>query len=233
MNSHNTVDIDDELVAVGEPRIVQKESETRMKKSALIALAMAIVLFAAGAFLALGAVKAFHLPALFGTESETHNTQVITAVTRTEQVALLSLGIQGILKKTENRTFLGMDVPGSERASLMMYKFNAKLGIEGKDVKVSQTGDNQFLVSVPRFIFIGHDKERFELFAENNGIMSWVTPEIDPVEMINNVLNDNTEAQYVASNKAVLEDQAKSFYSGIISSIDPAITVTFEFRRGQ
>ena len=39
------------------------------------------------------------------------------------------------------------ELPGSERALLLRYEYDAKFGIEGKDVKISTIGDNAYLIS--------------------------------------------------------------------------------------
>lgn len=144
---------------------------------------------------------------------------------------LLSLGIQGIEKKTGSSEFLWMDViPGSERATFIQYSFNAKLGIEGKDVDIERTGKNSYLVTVPEFIFIGHSNEKFELIAENYGVLSFITPEIKQVDMVNHILNLDTQKKYISGNKDILKDQVRAFYKGIINSIDPDISVSFRFR---
>ena len=176
------------------------------------------------------AAQALSGRSLLGSETDSRNTQLMDSVTREQQVVLLSLGIQGISEKTARTTILGIEVPGSERALFLQYSFNAKLGIEGKDVRIRQTGENEYLVSVPGFVFIGHSNEEFKLAAENNGVLSWVTAEIDPVEMINSILDDEAKARYVSSNEEVLRDQAKAFYAGIVRGIDPTIAVRFEFR---
>ncbi|HSK32341.1 MAG TPA: hypothetical protein VK903_02540, partial [Propionicimonas sp.] len=85
------------------------------------------------------------------------------------------------------------------------------------------------LISIPRFIFIGHSNESFQTVVETNGVLSFTTPEIDTAEVITNVLNDEAKSQYIASNNELLRDQAKAFYTGIINAIDPTITVEFEF----
>lgn len=197
------------------------------------------VLFIAAGFVAvfiLGALGALKAPQAllglltFGQVSESRNTQVINSVNRQEEVALLSLGIEGISEKNERSNLFGVDVPGSARVSFMQYGFKAKLGIDGKSVRITQTGDDRFLVSIPEFIFIGHDDERFKLVTENNGALSWITPQIDAVEMVNDILNDDAKDQYIESNEAILKDQATSFYKGIIAGIDPDIVVEFEFR---
>ncbi|MCV5968550.1 hypothetical protein, partial [Lactococcus petauri] len=90
---------------------------------------------------------------------------------------------------------------------------NAKLGIEGKDVTIEHTGEDALLISIPEFIFIGHDDESFRTVVEDNGVISGVTPEIDTVEMINTILDDDAQGQYVDANQEVLEDQARVFYT--------------------
>lgn len=192
-------------------------------------LVTALVLVASGAFIGSTATKAFSASPLSAT-SEERNGQIVRSITREEQVVLLALGIQGIQEKTGKSKFFGVDIPGSDRASFLMYTFDAKLGIEGKDVQVRVGDANTVFVTMPKFIFIGHDNHKFRIVAENNGVLSWVTPENDPVEMINNILTDQAKAEYVKTNEEFLKEQAKAFYSGIITSIDPDVTVEFEFR---
>jgi len=172
-------------------------------------------------------------PKLFalGSESESTDTRVIQAITREEQVVLLSLGIQGISEKTERITFLGVEVPGSERASFVQYSFNAKLGIDGRDVRIVPSGEKKYRISIPEYIFIGHSNEDFKLVAENNGALSFITPENDPVEMINSILSEDAQAEYIENNEEILREQALAFYSGIITGIDPEISITYDFRQ--
>lgn len=193
---------------------------------------LATALVAAVVLLAFGADKIFSGLSIFESNSETSHTQIINAVERKEQVVLLSLGIQGISEKSAGRSaFFGVEIPGSERASFIQYTFNAKLGIEGKDVDIEQTADGDYLVQIPEFKFIGHDNVSFQLVAENNGVLSWVTPEIDSLEMVNNILSADDQEQYIASNEEMLRGQAEAFYSRIITSIAPAAQVSFDFRQ--
>lgn len=76
---------------------------------------------------------------------------------------------------------------------------------------------------------MGHDDQTFELVAEDNGALSWVTPEIDSVEMVNKILDDTAQAEYIASNAETLQEQAASFYRGIVTGIDPELTVEFAY----
>jgi hypothetical protein len=167
----------------------------------------------------------------FGVEKSTRNSQIIESVSRQEQVALVSLGIQGIQEEASKGTlpFLNQVVPWSERATFAQYSFKAKLGVDGEDVRIEETGEDSFLVTIPEFIFIGHDDEDFRLVTENNGALSWLTPEIDQFEMVNTILNDEAKDEYIASNEELLKDQARDFYGSIITSVDPDVKVEFSF----
>lgn len=198
-----------------------------------------IVLLVAGlaalvVLLSTGLVKPFLGASPVTVREESRSTQVIDAVTREQQVVLLSLGIQGIEEKSANSAFFGMEIPGSERTSFMRYEFKAKLGFEGGGVGIKEEVPGEFLVSIPEFVFIGHefvseDGEPFKMVVESGGALSWVTPAIDDAEMINKILSEDARSQYIEMNREQLEDQAEDFYAGIVSAIDPDAEVVFEF----
>ena len=202
-----------------------------MMNNLIRSVAVVLVSLAVGGAVLFGLQNVFPSLSPFQTTSTSNNTQIINAIERKEQVVLLSLGIQGISERTAGSKFFGIDVPGSNRASFLQYNFNAKLGLEGKDVKITRTGANQYRLSLPAFIFIGHDNVSFKLAAENNGVLSWATPQIDPVETINQILNDEAKSQYVTANQQILTEQAQAFYTGIIRSVDPSAEVTFDFSK--
>ncbi|AQP43569.1 hypothetical protein [Tessaracoccus flavus] len=157
------------------------------------------------------------------------DSRTVASLSREEQVVLLSLGIQGIAERNEKSSVFGFDVPGSGRATFLQYEFNAKLGLEGKDVTIEPTGEDSFRITIPEFVFIGHDNPNFRLAAEDNGVLSWITPEADTVDMINNILDSEAQQEYIDSNEDILRDQAEVFYTSIIESVDPDVTLTFDF----
>ena len=166
-------------------------------------------------------------------EEDGRHTQILQAVNREEQVVLTSLAIQGIVEETASTTLWGHEIFGTERAVFLQYTLSAKLGVEGADVVIEQTGENEFLVTIPEFIFIGHDDVEFRMLTENGGALSWVTPDVDTVEMVNDVLRPDALDQYVDEYRDILQDQARVFYSGIISGIDPTAVVAFDFAGGR
>lgn len=186
----------------------------------------------AGALLTFGVVRLLpDLPILQSTQTTSHS-QIVNAVERKEQVVLLSLGVQGISERSSERSALfGVEIPGSERAAFIQYSFNAKLGIEGRDVDIEQIDEGKYRVSIPDFKFIGHDNVSFKLVAENNGVLSWVTPEIDQLDIVNSILSPDDQEQYIGANEEILRDQAEAFYSGIITSVAPNVQVQFDFHR--
>ena len=180
---------------------------SRLIRSALRLLSLLLAfLLAIGAF---AAVRDLGWLSPFGIESETHDSQVIQAIERTQEVSLLSLGIQGITEEDKCAEAFGKCVPGSTEKVFLQYNFDAKLGIDGAEVRVTKTGKNAYLVSVPEFSFIGYDEPTFKVATEDGGVLSWITPDIDKVEMVNKILNDDAQTEYVASNEEILEDQTK------------------------
>ena len=73
-------------------------------------------------------------------------------------------------------------------------------------VTVEQTGENEFLVSIPEFIFIGYDEPTFKTAVEDGGILGWVTPDVDKAELITEILNEEAQQKYVDEHD--LWDQA-------------------------
>ena len=165
----------------------------------------------------------------FGTKSETHDSQVIRAVERTQEVSLLRLAVQGITEEDKNREVFGQSIPGTGEKVFLQYQFDAKLGINGARVTVKKTGKNTYRVSIPEFTFIGYDNPNFKTAAEDGGALSWFTPDIDKVEMIDQILDSDARQKYIESNTDALEEQTKAFYGGLISGIAPHAEVSYDF----
>ncbi len=111
----------------------------------------------------------------------------------------------------------------------MRYSFDAKLGIEASEVTIDEQPDGSFLVSIPAFIVIGLNNQNIEVAAESTDVLSWTTPEIDKVAMVNDVFGDELQAEYLAKNEELLRDQARVFYTNIAAAIDPDVNLKFEF----
>lgn len=166
---------------------------------------------------------------LFGSVKESRSELVVNSLTLEEEVVFLSLGIQGITEESTHSTLFGQRVPGSGRTTFLQYNYNAKLGIDGRDVTIEETGENSYLVTIPPFEFLGYDDAKFETIVEDNGLLSFTTPEIDTATAITEILDSDTKMEHVATNEEILKHQAEAFYTGIIAGIDPEIEVEFEF----
>jgi hypothetical protein len=196
----------------------------KMLRTAVL-LAVVLVVGAAG----VGVAAKMGLLSPFGISSESKDSQVITAIKRTQEVSLLSLGVQGIKSEKRSSDVWGIGIPGSGETVFLQYEFDAKLGIDGALVKLNKTAESAYAVTVPDFTFIGYSDPTFEVAVEDNGIMSWTTPDIDQVEMVNEILNDESRQNYLDEQRSTLEDQAKVFYDGLITSIDPEAKTTYVF----
>lgn len=183
------------------------------------------VLLASGFF----ALCPWAVPEFLKGKPESTDTQVVRALQRTEEVSLLRLGITGIKSQETSGHFFSMEIPGTDRAKFIQYTFDAKLGFEGKDAHILHQEGKIFTIEIPEFKFIGYDNPEYRVIVETNGAMSFGTPQIDTAEMINEILNDKTKQSYLEENIDLLKEQAKSFYTSIILSIDPEVKLNFVF----
>ena len=164
------------------------------------------------------------------TVAESSNTQVITAVEREEQIILLSAATQGLSEETRSSTLFGRNVPGSGRTEFVQYSYSAKIGIEGGDVSIEETGENDFLITVPEFIVIGNSDAEFKTVLDNAGVLGAMTEKIDTADTISGILNEETMAkEVIALNRDLLEDQVRLFYTGIINGVDDRAEIEFAF----
>lgn len=162
--------------------------------------------------------------------TEERDVQVVRSVIGEEQVILLTAGLSDIKEERDNQDFFGLfDIPFSERAVFLRYDFDAKFGIEGKDVEIEPLGDKAYRITIPSFQFLGYDEPEFSVATEANGILSWATPEIDTLQATEELLTDAAVAEHIDGFRPLLEEQAATFYSRIVSGIEPDATLTFAF----
>ncbi|MET3719189.1 DUF4230 domain-containing protein [Arthrobacter sp. UYEF21] len=193
--------------------------------------ALLLVLLGGGAAAAFasGGVNALALKSLFTSSSSERDSQVVQAVTRVQEVALLSLHIEGIDRYESNREIFGVAIPASEKTTLLQYKFDAKLGVDGAKVKVERTGPESLRVTIPESKFIGFDNPVFEDALESGNPLSWLAEPAVQTRMVNNILSNENKQKYISQNEEALKEQAKAYYSGIIASVAPEVTLDFYF----
>ncbi|MET4145462.1 DUF4230 domain-containing protein [Arthrobacter sp. UYCo732] len=193
--------------------------------------ALLLVLLGGGAAAAFasGGLNALALKSLFTSSSSERDSQVVQAVTRVQEVALLSLHIEGIDRYESNREIFGVAIPASEKTTLLQYKFDAKLGVDGAKVKVERTGPESLRVTIPESKFIGFDNPVFEDALESGNPLSWLAEPAVQTRMVNNILSNENKQKYISQNEEALKEQAKAYYSGIIASVAPEVTLDFDF----
>lgn len=163
--------------------------------------------------------------------TEARDVQVVRSIVREEQVILLTMGLtENLDERGDGLSVFGwFDLPGTERQKLIRYDFDAKFGIEGKDVKITSLGERNYRVSIPEFKFLGYDNPEFTVASESNGLLSWTTPEIDNLDVVERELSNKAVASHIEGVRPVLEEQARKFYTDILTALDQNITVDFEF----
>lgn len=193
----------------------------------LLVIVLAVV--STGAAFALGGLNALALGSLFSSSTSERDSQVIQSVTRQQEVSLLSLHIEGIDRVESNGKVFGVDIPASEKTTLIQYRFDAKLGIDGSQVDIEAVGPGAYRVLIPEFVGIGFDDPVFEDPIESSNPLSWLAPPAVQTQVVNRILSDENKQEYIDQNVEALRDQAKAFYSGLIASVDPEASVVFEF----
>ncbi|WP_420174392.1 hypothetical protein [Luteococcus sp. OSA5] len=166
-------------------------------------------------------------PSIFGQSESPSTTEVVEAVRTEEQVVLVSLGVQGIASDQVQRSIRGIEIPGTERVQFVQYSYRAKLGLDGSRVGITQKGEKSYEITLPEFIFIGHDEAKFSTAVEKNGVLSWSTPKIDTAKIVEDVLDGQAKQEQVEANRELLEQQAETFYSGIVKAVEPEAQITF------
>lgn len=214
------------------PSSASSPAPIRVKKTPLWAKIMLVVVI-----LALIGGAAF-AGILFGKvlgASESRDTQIIRSISGEEQVILLTAGMTDV--EEERRDGLKFAIgdmslftlPGSERSVLVRYEYDAKFGVEGKDVKIEKTGDSSYLITIPKFVYLGYANPDLSVADEKNGALSWTTPAIDTDDVFEELLTEEAVDTHIDGFRSVLENQAQTFYTRIAEAIDPTITLEFEF----
>lgn len=190
---------------------------------AKILLAFFVVLLVAAA-----AAGGMFVGKFFGA-TEQREVQVIRSITLEQKVVLVRSAITGLKPKRDVQDIFGFAIPWSDRSLLLGYDFATMVGIDGRDVSIERTGDNSFRVAIPDFIVIGTAEPAFSVVNEQNGVLSFVTPEIDKLKLSQEILTDKVVADHIAGLRPLLEEQARQFYTNIVTAIDPDITLEFTF----
>jgi len=186
------------------------------------------------AVIAAAAVGGVAVGKYFGAQ-ESRDTQVVRSIKGEEQVILLTAGMTDVKEEKADGLKLAIGdlklftLPGTERSLLVRYEYDAKFGIEGKDVEIQSTGNDSYLVTIPKFVYLGYATPDLSVAGEKNGALSWMTPEIDKSAVFGQILTDQAVSEHIDGFRPVLQEQAKTFYTRIVNAIDPAIQLQFEF----
>ncbi len=181
--------------------------------------------------LVLGSVVSTRVASMFqwGTDSESTNTQVVRSIELKQDVILLSLSVDAIATEDKGSHIGTWKIPGTGENVIMRYGSDAKLGLDGSQVSIEQTGESAYTVTVPAFQFLAYDNFTFETLVEDGGVLSGITPDIDKEKMANKLINDEVKAQHVSTNVELLKMQCETFYNNIVHAIDPNIVLTFVY----
>ena len=169
-----------------------------------------------------------HMPAA-QTVTKDQETLTIKSLTKEKQIVLVNLGMSEVFNEEKSSQLFGKNIVGTNRKKFMQATFDAKLGINGKDVDITSNGKDSYSITVPKFIFIGYNNPNFKLLDEHNGAFSSFTSDISETDMINKVLNDKSKQKYVEKYDGLLKQSTKDFYRELAHSIYPNAKLSFKF----
>ena len=157
-------------------------------------------------------------------------TSVVESIRKENQIVLLSASVQVVDHETSARAILNWTLPGTTRDQWVRYTYRAKLGIEGRDVVITELDPQHYRIHIPKFITIGITDPVFEEIVDTGGVFSFVSHDIDEFETVNRLQNDSAAmAQLLADNRDFLKEQAEFVYRTLVNAIDPSATVEFTF----
>lgn len=160
-----------------------------------------------------------------GSHSVVKNEHVVTSIEKKEQTVLLALGVQGISEAKGIPPAVLRDIPLLEKARYMQYGMTAKLGVDAVDVK--STGDHEFLVTVPPFIWIGEEGMQVERVIGNDGVLSAFTTQKTESEQFNAIIDAELKTKHLekqsggasGSGRVLLHQDGHEHRSGCRSEI--------------
>ena len=163
------------------------------------------------------------------TQTVSQDTLTVKALTKEKKVVMVNLGLSEILNEKRTTKLLGQNIFGTNRQKIIQASFDAELGVDGKDVNISATGNHTYKVTVNKFIFIGYSNPKFKVLDEHNGVFSSFTDDINDTDMINKVLDTKSKQKYVAKYNDLLKQSTKEFYRNIVAATNSKAKLTFEF----
>lgn len=165
----------------------------------------------------------------FSQWAQSTDEKVVHSLTLPNEVILLRLGIQGITEEQSGAEILGQQIPGTTHHHLLQYSFQASLGVNGKDVNISQVSEKKYRIDVPKFVFLGQSDIQLKTIVDNDGVLSFLSTDVDPLQVATRVLNTDAKNEYITQNIDILKRQTQDYYSGIVRAIDPEIELDFTF----
>lgn len=106
----------------------------------------------------------------------------------------------------------------------------SKLGFEASDVEIESKWFNQYVITVPEFVFIGYEDLQFETITKDGGFLSFLTEDIDTAKVVTEIITPEKQSQQIEDNQETLRAEVIDFYTGIDSELDDGIKIKLKFK---
>ena len=157
--------------------------------------------------------------------------QVVESMKKESNIELLALSVTDIYPKTEPGKLFGHSLPLSDETKFLRGEFQVHLGMNGKNVKISQsfTNPHHYIITIPTFEALSVSNPQFETVDTQNDILSF-GEKIDTNKMEDSALSPKTLKKYVKDNIPFLKDQTKNYYTQLAKAFDSKAELTFKFK---
>lgn len=197
-----------------------------MKKVKIgVSIGLIIIVIVATVFITLKVTGS----SIFETTTKTNETQTITYLEKNREIALVTLGISDIIDETNSQKIFGQEIPWSDKQTYIKATFEAKLGIDGRNVKIEKINDKEFEITIPKFIFIGYDEPVIEHVVDNNGVLSFVTEDVNQAEMVNKMFSKENKQKYIDQYANLLKESTEEFYNNLLPEFDKEVKLNFVY----
>lgn len=165
--------------------------------------------------------------------SQRTSSSVIQSIEQVKQVVFLNVGIQRVETQKKNaKLFSSFNIPFSEKRSIIILNYQAKLGIS-RPVAIKKLTEQRYRLTVPKFEVLGIEPDKvrpYQLYDTSGALLSGLTENIDTGELVAKSLTTKEQAEYLEKYQEDLRESAQAYYETLFTSIAPDSQLEFVFQ---
>ena len=172
-----------------------------------------------------------------GIKASDERKQIYMQITRLEKVnesVFLNTGIQRVelVEKDKKIPGTNISIPLSIKKGVIILNYDAKFGIK-EGIKVKKIAEHEYELTIPKYQVLGIElskssKEQYKILAPSGELLSGATENIGTGEDVVKALSNKEQEEYLEQYKELITESAETYYTNIVTSIDPDAKLTFK-----